>query len=362
MAMTRKNLRVCEVLHDGTYYNIVLAVDDLDEVDDILQEWALENLEEELDLPEALIYNKDITEVITSLDVDNFAYVSSTTPKYMNIPRYAGITGTFPEFPDDLDDDDLFVMPACTARLYSLPAFLGTFGEFTIPSVGLSITEGLNYIGIRYNSGVPEYIKYTSDASFDYSSIIPVAMVLSFSGTRYIIPYGQFGDGLPEKILSQNIDPVITGGFTLDTDTNYVELSALTVRKGTKDFSLLEVDTELASNDIFLYYTDGATWSKSARTTINNTQFQGAAGLETLEAGKFVVNQIYRLLDETEKVLFVVLSGSFDTAAEAIASDMIYEIPDIIADTAVLVGRAIVEKDSFTPVVQKVQKVSFGTV
>jgi hypothetical protein len=363
MAMTRKNIRVCEVLHDGTYYDVLVAVDNLDEVDDILQEWALDNSDigEALDLPEALIYNKDITEVIKSLDIDNFAYVKSTTPVYMDIPRYAGVTGTFPTFPTTLTDG-LFVMPACAARLYSLPNFLGTFGEFTIPSVGLAITEGLNYIGIRYNSGVPEYIKYTSDSSFDYSSIIPVAVVLSFSSVRYIIPYGQFGDGLPEKILSQNVDPVIKSGFTLDTDTNYVELSALSVRKGTKDMAMLAVDTSAVNNDMFLYSTNGATWTKSAVTTINNTQFQGAAGLETLGSGKVVVNQIYRLLDESAKMLFIVLSGSFDTAAEAIASDMIYDIPDVISDTAVLVGRAIVEKDSTSPVVQKVQKVSFGTV
>lgn len=364
MAMTRKNLRLCEVLHEGTYYDVLVAVDDLDEIDDILQEWALDNddIAEALNLPEELIYNKDITEVLTSVDTDSFAYVKSTVPTYLDIPRYAGITGTFPTFPSTLTAG-LFVMPACTARLYSLPAFLGHFGEYTIPSVGLAITEGLNFIGIRYNSGVPEYIKYTVSTSFDYSSIIPVAVVLSFTAVRYIIPYGQFGDGLPEKMFTQNVDPVISGGFTLDTTTNYVELSALTVRKGTEDISCLAVDTAVVNNDMFLYSHDGANvWTKAAVTTINNTQYQGTSALVTLGGGKFVVNYIYRLLDETAKMLFIVLSGSFDTLAAAKESENVYTVPDVLSSAAVLVGRIIVEQGSSTPVVQKVQKISFGTV
>lgn len=362
MAVVKKNLRVCEIIYLGVIYDLLIAVDTLDNMDDIIQEWAFAKWGVVLDLPQALLSCKDITEVLTSRDTDNFVYLTSTVPVYMDIPRSAGVSGTFPVFPDTLESG-LLVAPECTARLFSLPDFLGHFGEYTIPEVGLAITEGLNFIGIRYNSGVPEYIKYTDALSFDYSSIIPVATILSFSGTRFIIYWGNMSDGLPEKIISQNVDPVIAGTFTLDSTTNYVELSALNVRKGTEDIACLEVDTALPNNDMYLYSHDGSlAWSKAAVTTLNNTQYQGVSGLVTLDGGKYVVNYIYRLLDETAKMLFIVLSGQFDTLAEAKESETIQFIPEIVSKTAVIVGRAIILKDSTTPLIQKVQKISFGTV
>ena len=78
MTATRKNIRACNVLYNSSYYDVLLAVDELDEVDDALQEWATNRfgVSNPLDLPTALIYNKDITEIITSLDIDSYAYLS----------------------------------------------------------------------------------------------------------------------------------------------------------------------------------------------------------------------------------------------------------------------------------------------
>lgn len=81
----RKNLRVCQVLRDSSYYDVIVAVDTLDDVDDALNDWALQEFGEisggeqvlviPLDLPAALIYCKDITQVITSLNIDNYGYM-----------------------------------------------------------------------------------------------------------------------------------------------------------------------------------------------------------------------------------------------------------------------------------------------
>ena len=79
-ASTRMNLRVCQVLHGTTYYDVIVGVETLDDVDDILQAWATDVLTDTLDLPEALIYNKDITEVITALDIDSFVYLPPVAP------------------------------------------------------------------------------------------------------------------------------------------------------------------------------------------------------------------------------------------------------------------------------------------
>jgi hypothetical protein len=367
MAANKKNLKVCEIQHTPhlgslTTYDVIIAIAETDEIDSVLQDWALATIGETLNLPEEMIYCKDITEVISSLDIDEFVYLQSAVSSYMDAPRYAGVSGDLPLFPVALSGG-LYVLPACEAFLWSQAGGQGYFGKYTIPTKGLSITEGLNYIGIRFNSGQPEYIKYTDMTAFDYSSIIPLIIVLSFSGVLFLFPFGQSGDVLPEKLLQNDLDPKIKGAFTLSSASNYVSLSAVTVKKGVEETDCEAVVMSDPDNDMYLYYKDSShVWQKSAVTVLNNTQYQSTGGLASLSPGDYVVNYIYRMINPDSKVLFSVLSGAFDSLADAKESEFVSDLPDVIKDTAVLVGRAIVVQASTSPVVQKVQYVNFGTV
>lgn len=365
MASERKNVRVCQVLHDSVYYDILVAVDDLDEVDEILQDWALDNLGEVLNLPEELVYCKDITEVITSLNIDNFAYIHSALSAYMDMPRYAGISGTLPTYPTALAGG-YYVMPACTAFLYSQAGYAGFFGEYNIATANLTLTAGLNFIGIRYNAGSPEWVLYSSESSFDYSSIVPALVVLLIGTTPYVIPWGQAGYGVPEKLLNiqkKRLAAAIITEFTLNHSTMYVELSALTVSNGAADISCLSVDTEDVGNTMIQYYKDaGAVWQTATITQIDNLQYQSAGGLAALVGGEYVINYIFRVMDATQRLVFMVLSNKFASLAAAKESEMLTDLPDVIKYSSVLVGRFIVAQGSTSPVVQKVQKPVFGTV
>lgn len=365
MAVSKRNLRYCEVLYNSVYYNILVGVDTLDEIDNILQDWALEELETTLDLPTALIQNKDITELLTTLDIDNYVYLQSAVSSYMDVPRSVGLSGTLPTFPTTLTDGK-YVMPATTVFLWSAPLFTGFFGEYNVATASFTLSSGINYIGITYNSGSPVWQLYSSETSFNYSSIIPVVAVLNFSSELYIIPLGQTGSGLPEKLLENQQKrkkfEIITD-YTLDTDNNYVELSALTVNNGTYDIDCLAVDTETVSNDMYLYYKDvSQVWQTTKVTQINNTQYQSASGLASLAGGEFVINNIYRVIDDTNLLLFTTLSNKFATLASAKESIESTILPDNIKYAAILVGRIIVEKDSTTPVIQQIQKSSFGVI
>ena len=365
---TYKNLRYCEILHEGTYYDVMIAVNNLDEVDDVLQEWALANTDiaEALTLPQELILNQDITETLTSKDIDNFVYEKSAVSAYMDGARSAGISGTLPTLPKILVGG-LYVVPTCTAFLWSTATFSGVFGESTIAQASFTLVSGqVNYIGITYNSGAPAYALYTDATSFNYSSIIPVCAILYFDTELNVIPIGQAGYGLPEKLMLNQYyrkEFDIVTDFTLEDDTLHVEIGALTVNNGTALIDCLAFNSATASNDLWLYYKDGlGAWQTSQSDTINNTQYQGA-GLQVLAGGKYVINYIYRAIDDANLLAFNILSGSFDTLAAAKESDMITDLPDAIKEGAVLVGRMIVVQGSSTPTVQKIQRVnSFGTV
>jgi hypothetical protein len=368
---TYKNLRYCKVVHSSKTYDVMVAVTDLDEVNDILQEWALTSNGpgELLNLPEELIENTDAKEInLISKNINSFVYVKGALLGYVDAARNAGISGTYPVLPKTLVAAK-YVMPATSAYLWSTATFSGLFANYTIPTASFTLVENeVNYIGIDYSLGTPVYKLYTDQSSFNFSSIIPVCAVLYFNSELNVIPYGQAGYGAPEK-LQINQDNrkefnIITD-FTLAASNRYVELSALTVNKGTGNVVCLVMDTETANHDMWLWYKDAvSTWQKSQNAQINNTQYQGAGtGLQTLASGKYVINYLFRVIDDTNLLIFNVLSGSFDTLADAKDSDMITDLPDPIKEGCVLVGRMIVLKDSATPTVQKIQRVNpFATV
>lgn len=368
---TYRNLRYCEVLHDSVYYDVMVAVNDLDEVNDILQEWALTSNGpgELLNLPEELIKNTDAKEInLTSKTLNSFVYVKSSSTGILDAVKTAGIYGTFPTLPKVLVASE-YVMPACTAYLWSTANFSGVFSGYNIATASFTLVENqVNYIGIDYNSGTPQYTLYADQSSFNYSSIIPVCAVMYFSSELNVIPFGNAGEGLAEKLLLNQTNRKefeITTDFTLNHSTLYVELSALTVSNGTIDVDCLIMDTETASNDMYLWYKDGSSvWQTTLANQINNTQYQGdGTGLQSLGAGEFVINYLYRVIDDTNLLLFNVLSGSYASLAAAKEADMITDLPDAIKEGAVLVGRMIVEQGSSSPTVQKIQRVSpFATV
>ena len=365
MALSRKNLRYCQILKSSKYYDVLIAVDTLDQVDNALQEWAIDKFGEELNLPTALIQNRDITDVLTSVSIDNYCYLQSPSSVYMDMPRYAGISGDFPTLPTELDDDSKYVAPDTSAFLYSLAGQDGVFGEYSVDELALTPSSGINYLAISYNSGSPVWAFYTDFSSIDFSTVIPVATVFSFSGEIYNIPWGQTGYGLAEKIIKKlnRVKPFsILDSYTLANSSLYVELGAVVVSNGVEEIECDAIDTESAGNDMYLFYKDSSQeWQSTKVTQINNSQYQGLSGLASLTAGEFVVNQLFRVADSGKLLLFNVLSGKFDTLQEAINSGEITDLPDEVSKSAVCVGRMIVEQGSSTVEVQKVRKIIFGS-
>ena len=367
MAVNRKNVRVCEVTYLSKTYDVIVAVASLDEVDNILQEWAINKfgVTAVLDLPSALIYNKDISEVLTTLDTDEFVYLQSPVAAYMDMPRYVGISGDLPVFPKALDINSKYIIPATMAFLWSEPGFTGYFGEYIIPeSQAFTLSAGANYFGISFNNGAPIWTQYNSFSSFDFSSIFPVVTVLSFSTGIHVIPYGETGYGLPEKSMKlktskKKLD--VIDSYTLTATSLYVQLGIINVNSGMAEVSCPAVDTQVALNDMYLHYKDGSSvWQNSKVTQLNNLQYQSASGLASLSPGEYVINNIYRVVDDSNLLIFTKLSNKFATLQLALNSKDVTDLPPMFDGTVVLVGRVIVEQGSSTPVIQVLQKNPWG--
>ncbi len=368
---TFRNLRYCQVLHDSVTYDVMVGVNNLDEVNDVLNEWALTSNGpgEAIDLPTELVINQNAENVnLISKSLDENVYVKSSTLGLLDAARSAGVSATFPTLPKVLVGG-VYVMPAATAYLWSAAEFTGTFGNYTVPTASFTLVENeVNYIGIAYTAGTPVYVQYTDQTTFDYSSIIPVCAIFYFDSEINVAPYGQAGYGLAEKLVEiqdKRKEFEITTDFTLVSGSGtYVQLSAVGVSKGASEITCPAVNTETAANDMWLWYKDSSSvWQKTENSQMNNTQYQGdGTGLQSLSSGEFVINYLYRVIDDTNLLLFNVLSTNYASLALAKDSDMITDLPDAIKEGAVLVGRFIVEKD-MSPTVQKLQRVSpFATV
>ena len=363
MAVNKKNLRYCQVKYSNEYYDLMLGVNSLDEVDGILQDWALNKFNATLDLPAALIINKDITDVIGTLDIDSFVYIDSPVSSYIGMPRFAGLAGDMPIFPTSLVNG-YYVLPDCLVYLYSGTDFSGYFGEYIVESQNFVLAAGINYFGIDFNAGAPVFRQYSTPDSFNFSTIIPVIAVLSFGGSFYNIPFGQTGAGLSEKLLKlmnsrKTFD--ILNSFTLGLSGLYVELGAVDVSNGTGLIICLAMDTETTGHDMYHYYKDASSvWQTSRVSQVNNTQYQSLSGLANLASGQYVINYIFRVIDSSKRLMFNILSGVHASLQDAINSGMISDIPDAVKGSAVCVGRVIMAQGATSGVVQKVQKITFG--
>lgn len=362
--VNKRSLMYCQISHKGATYEVYVGVADTDELNDILQDWAINNtsIAEALSLPGDLVICQAITDYLTTNDSDGYIYLKSAVSAYMDKVKSAGITGTFPTLPTVLVGGK-YIVPETTAFIFSAPEFSGVFGEYDIDAASFELAVGVNIIGIDYNSGIPQYQIYSDISSVNYSSIIPVCKVLYFNSNIYSIPLGVSGDGLAERLLADQRRQhqfVVLNEYTLTQDSNlYTQIGSLDVSHGIASISPAAFDSSLSNNDMYLYYKDASSvWQTSKVTQLNNLQYQGA-GLVALADGEYVVNYLYRLVDGTNKLVFTVLSGKFASLQDAINSAPV-TIPDIIKNSSVIVGRIIFVKGSTSGVVQKVQKVTFG--
>ena len=369
MASNKSNLRICEVTDpNGVVKSVWVGVDDLDEVNDILQQWSLDTYSETLDLPTALLLNQDIND-LTKLpsSVDSYVYLQAPVSAFMTVARYAGVKLPLPTFPTVLNGSSQYAMPAHNAYLFSAVNFGGYFGEYTIPAKGFTLIVGMNYIGIDFNNGSPIWQSYSSFSSFNFSSVVPVVIVFNFESVLYVTPFGGSGSGAPEQLLKFSnernkfdiLDP-----FTLTNSTKNIQLGAINVNYGLNEIACLAVDSGSVGEDMYMYYRDSSqVWQKTKITNYEDSQYQSAAtGLVALVGGEFVNNNIYRVVDGTQKLLFITLSNKFASQALAKEAELDTDLPPEISGSSVLVGRFVVEAANASLIKQKVQKISFGEI
>jgi hypothetical protein len=271
------------------------------------------------------------------------------------IDRGTNTVGAITKVSISANPDGTVNVPASEAYLYSNTDWSGHYRKWTLPAISAATLTDLstNYLIANYNNGVPAYLISTNPADINNSN---KALVASMSREGTVVHYIPVDWGLSTAMKLNNKEINTrrferSSGLTLTANVSgagSIEVSSGVVWYGAS--SIVESSTTSAISGAVFYYHSGSSWTRTLVSTYNNTQYDNGTGLQTLGAGRYAVNWIYRYIDgdNLPKLAYVLGNGNY-RVDEAKAST-IPTIPVYLDRSAILVGRIIVQKGEPTPV------------
>jgi len=216
---------------------------------------------------------------------------------------------------------------------------------------------GTNYIYAEYNDGSPQILVSQDASSINQLDVIPIYTVYKdeFDVLRIIDwDYGAklIGNKLSDMhVRTERFRPEINALMLDESVGRYVTLTGGYIWAGHSRIELQEVDSSDVSHYLWQWVNIGGTWSKSAITTYNNTQYTDSTeptGFKDLIANRYTVHWVFRSVASNRSELGIFtggtnLNGGY-TLAEAQESNM-PELAPFVSSNAIFVGRIIVKID-----------------
>ena len=267
-------------------------------------------------------------------------------------------------------DYSLTVEPYFSAGIYDIPTITENSGTITIGNDGTynlfnytdgsgvvhnysinggsftPTTGGLSYIVANYNSGTPVIQMITDVSLINETTIIPVVTIYCDGVQCHILDWDQLGKALSNK-LHQSIVKTQRyrreSGLTLgEQATRYVTISSGIVWVGANRQTPAAINSSV--DNLTFFYHVGGVWTTTPINQYNNTQYDNGTNLVTLTNDRYAVNYVYRSVDNHKDVYILLGSGDY-TLNQAQASQP-PSLPSVVANTSILVGRIIIQKNA----------------
>jgi hypothetical protein len=244
------------------------------------------------------------------------------------------------------------------ANVCSNADFTGTIKEYTIPALVdyQLVANTYYYITVIYNGGTPIYDVITDNTIINHADRIAVCQAfwenVGAINEGHVFCVGDYGLGLANKIGHRLIHTERFGweaGLALsESGTRYINLSAGTIWYDGEELLLSAVDT--GGDAYHLYYHSAPNvWTAVTRNSYSNTEYDNnTGGLQTLSAGKYAVNWVYRDVNSSSTDTFVVLGTDDYSLNQAQAAQPPASLPAVISKQCVLTGRIIVASGAST--------------
>ena len=229
--------------------------------------------------------------------------------------------------------------------------FSGKVVSLTVPALtGLQLVANqYTYIIATYSAGTAAYSTTLNNNVVNHSTILNVVQLyrenLDLVNELHIFYTGEYWLGTANKIAHRLIH---TERFGYESGLGLSEYGTRNISIGSgriwydgEEISTLAVATATAGQETHFYYHQAGAWRVTKVPQYNNTQYDNWTDLQTLSAGKYGVNYVYKCVNGTDTCSYIVLgTGNYNlTQAEASQPPA---IPDVILKQAILVGRIIV--------------------
>jgi hypothetical protein len=254
-------------------------------------------------------------------------------------------------------------------NLYHTADFSGNIYQHTINGNTFVLENNkTNYILASYNNGNP-LIYVTSSMPAPYSYLSPILTIYREGTELYQLNWNDQGKGLINKITYQSIRvdrfQIEPDEVLLSTSGKKILLTGGTVWRGGISTEISSFNSSTGTVDYF--YHVGGVWTKtnampdtSTGCYVTKWYDDGTDLVELTADDHCAINWVYRAVGSSENCIAIILGKRDYTLSRTQISQPIDNLPDLINNFFVLIGRIIVRKDnSITPIVDEKAKPLF---
>ena len=265
-----------------------------------------------------------------------------------------GVYGTEPTFTDN--NDGTASLGGFDVTLKTNTNGLTTIRKYTIASSGPhSFTDGgSEYVYVDYNSGTP-LVAVTNDYTiFDEATKVPIFKCWRVGNTVHSLSGDAAGVGLSNKIstMLQSTHPYNRAGNSglvisevTSPNPRTITVTQSYVYAGT--FPQL-VSSFTSATDRFTKATvASSTWTYSSTALVyDNTDYNPTTGPVALGNNNYGVRWFYRSIGDVKEVFYVLGTGDHVKEADAWLETERTDLPPVIKQHCVLIGRAVIRKSA----------------
>jgi len=307
-----------------------------------------------------------ITSVPTATSATSGVITSSDYINFSNHNISTGVVGS--AAPEATYGTGTISIASSNVNLYNNPNFSGSINTYHITSATFTLTDGAEeYLVVDYNSGSPIYRIETDKFNINKSDIVLIRICWRQGNTVHSVDSDCQGTALANKIESALINTTpykksVDGGLTLgETSTpiaRTVTISSAIVYAASTPHNILAFNSNI--NKLTFTRHVAGVWTYSDVTTYNNTQYDNGTDLVALGNNKYGVVWFYRSIGNDIQAYFVLGDAEYNTIASAQTSKVRSDIPLLLRDHCMLVGRIIIQLNATSGLVENVSDTTFS--
>ena len=274
----------------------------------------------------------------------------------------AGITGGAPTFATDVSGGTV-TLGNSTVRLYTNSTWSGLIEEYAVAGNTLVLPfNQQSYVVCSYNFGTPEYQVVTNVELINESDIIPVYSTFRNTTEIHALNWDSISDGTVNRLHARFVK---LGRFERQTGLGIVDLGSKAFRidsgkvwYGININDMLQVVS--TTDNISHYYHSSGVWTHTGVTQWINDFYDDGTDLVAVSAGKYVVNWLFRGVEDDKHGFIVLGNAEYDSSIAAQTEDLL-DIPPLLESQGLLVGRIIVQEGTTNGIIESAFREGFIT-